>query len=218
MFQSDVDDRDDPVVAVDDDDLITNDEIHVPAPLGIDFNERRGNLYNPDAGWHRGAGAEREVDVISPRHISAGQDRLSDLRPLLRCQVYAAARLTLLRLALLRLALLTLLTSLALPRRLTGLALLTLLALRGLIRGLIALRGLFAAILLHPLIALALRSLFSLSLGGLARGLALLPSLRLALLLSLRGLLGLTLLRRRLGRLALGGTAALLASALHALG
>ena len=43
-------------------------------------------------------------------------------------------------------------------------------------------------------IALALRSLFSLSLGGLARGLALLPSLRLALLLSLRGLLGLTLL------------------------
>jgi hypothetical protein len=212
LFQSDVDDRDDPVVAVDDDDLITNDEIHVPAPLGIDFNERRGNLYNPDAGWHRGAGAEREVDVISPRHISAGQDRLSDLRPLLRCQVYAAARLTLLRLALL-----TLLTSLALLRRLTGLALLTLLALRGLIRGLIALRGLFAAILLHPLIALALRSLFSLSLGGLARGLAL-PSLRLALLLSLRGLLGLTVLRRRLGLLASGGTAALLASALHVLG
>jgi hypothetical protein len=43
-------------------------------------------------------------------------------------------------------------------------------------------------------------------------------TLRLALLLSLRGLLGLTLLRRRLGLLALGGTASLLASALHALG
>jgi hypothetical protein len=205
------------VVAVDDDDLITNDEIHVPAPLGIDFNERRGNLYNPDAGRHRDAGAEREVDVINPRHIPAAQDRLSDLGPLLRCQVYAAARLTLLRLALLTLPLLrcltrlslallgrlTLLASLALLRRLTGLALLTLLALRGLIRG---------------LIALALRSLVSLSLRGLARGVALLPSLRLALLRSLRGLLGLTLLRRRLGRLALGGTAALLASALHTLG
>ena len=216
MFQLDVDDRDDPVAAVDDDDLITNDEIHVPAPLGIDFNERRGNRYNPDAGWHRGAGAEREVDAINPRHISAGQDRLPDLRPLLRCQVCAGARLALLRLALLTLPLL---------RCLTSLALLTLLA-RGLIRGLIALslvrlRGLLAAILLHPLIALALRSLFPLSLRGLARGLALLPALRLALLLSLRGLLGLTALRGRLGLLALGGTggtAALLASALHALG
>ncbi|HET9816195.1 MAG TPA: hypothetical protein VFQ33_10565 [Xanthobacteraceae bacterium] len=203
------------MAAVDDDDLITNDEIHVPAPLGIDFNERRGNRYNPDAGWHRGAGAEREVDVINPRHISAGQDRLPDLRPLLRCQVCAAARLALLRLALLPLL-----------RCLTSLALLTLLALRGLIRGLTALslvrlRGLLAAILLHPLIALALRSLFPLSLGGLARGLALLPSLRLALLRSLRGLLGLTALRGRLRLLALGGTggaAALLASALHALG
>ena len=196
LFQLDVDDRDDPVAAVDDDDLITNDEIHVPAPLGIDFNERRGNCYNPDAGWHRGAGAEREVDVINPRHIFAGQDRLPDLRPLLRCQVCAAAGLALLSLALLTLPLL---------RCLTSLALLTLLALRGLIRGLIALslvrlRGLLAAILLHPLIALALRSLFP---------------------LSLRGLLGLTALRRRLGLLALGGTggtAALLASALHALG
>ena len=178
LFQLDVDDRDDPVAAVDDDDLITNDEIHVPAPLGIDFNERRGNCYNPDAGWHRGAGAEREVDVINPRHIFAGQDRLPDLRPLLRCQVCAAAGLALLPLALLRLALLTL----PLLRCLTSLALLTLLALRGLIRGLIALSlvrlgGLLAAILLHPLIALALRPLVSLNLRGLARGVALLPLL-----------------------------------------
>jgi hypothetical protein len=219
LFQLDVDDRDDPVAAVDDDDLITNDEIHVPAPLGIDFNERRRNRYNPDAGWHRGAGAEREVDVINPRHIFAGQDRLPDLRPLLRCQVCAAAGLALLPLALLRLALLTL----PLLRCLTSLALLTLLALRGLIRGLIALSlvrlgGLLAAILLHPLIALALRPLVSLSKRGLARGVALLPLLRLALRLSLGGLLGLTLLRRRLGLLAFGGTTALLASALHALG
>jgi hypothetical protein len=219
LFQLDVDDRDDPVAAVNDDDLITNDEIHVPAPLGIDFNERRGNCYNPDAGWHRGAGAEREVDVINPRHIFAGQDRLPDLRPLLRCQVCAAAGLALLPLALLRLALLTL----PLLRCLTSLALLTLLALRGLIRGLIALSlvrlgGLLAAILLHPLIALALRPLVSLNLRGLARGVALLPLLRLALRLSLGGLLGLTLLRRRLGLLAFGGTTALLASALHALG
>jgi hypothetical protein len=42
VFQSDVDDRNDPVVAVDDDDLIANDEVHVPAPLGMDFDERGG--------------------------------------------------------------------------------------------------------------------------------------------------------------------------------
>src|SRR5258708_25000050 len=63
FLQSNVDDRDDPVVAINDDDLITNDEVHVPAPLGIDLDECRGNLYHPHAGWHRGAGAEGEVDV-----------------------------------------------------------------------------------------------------------------------------------------------------------
>ena len=72
----------DPVVAVDDDDLIANDEVHVPAPLGMDFDERRGNLYHPDASWHRGADADGEVDVVNPRHIPAGQDHLSDLSPI----------------------------------------------------------------------------------------------------------------------------------------
>jgi len=118
------------VVAVNDDDLITNNEVHVPAPLGMDLDERRGNLHHSHARWHRSADADREVDVINPRHIPAGQDRLSDLRPLLRCQVYVAAGLALLGLALLRLpllrslawlslaglALFTLLPSLALPR------------------------------------------------------------------------------------------------------
>ena len=130
MLESDFDDCDDPVVAVNDDDLITNNEVHVPAPLGMDLDERRGNLHHSHARWHRSADADREVDVINPRHIPAGQDGLSDLRPLLRCQVYVAAGLALLGLALLRLpllrslawlslaglALFTLLPSLALPR------------------------------------------------------------------------------------------------------
>jgi hypothetical protein len=141
---SDVDDRDDPVVAINDDDLIVDDEVHVPAPLGMDFDERRRNLYHPDAGWHRGADADGEVDVVNPRHIPACQDCLSDLRPLLRCQVDAATRLALLRLTLLSLPLLRSLAWLSLLpglplRRLTGLALLTLLALRRLAGGLIAL-------------------------------------------------------------------------------
>jgi len=130
LLESDFDDCDDPVVAVNDDDLITNNEVHVPAPLGMDLDERRGDLHHSHARWHRSADADREVDVINPRHIPAGQDRLSDLRPLLRCQVYVAAGLALLGLALLRLpllrslawlslaglALFTLLPSLALPR------------------------------------------------------------------------------------------------------
>jgi len=116
------------VVAVNDDDLITNNEVHVPAPLGMDLDERRGNLHHSHARWHRSADADREVDVINPRHIPAGQDRLSDLRPLLRCQVYVAAGLALLGLALLGLALLRLplLRSLA-WLSLAGLALFTLL-------------------------------------------------------------------------------------------
>ena len=116
------------MVAVNDDDLITNNEVHVPAPLGMDLDERRGNLHHSHARWHRSADADREVDVINPRHIPAGQDRLSDLRPLLRCQVYVAAGLALLGLALLGLALLRLplLRSLA-WLSLAGLALFTLL-------------------------------------------------------------------------------------------
>jgi hypothetical protein len=174
LLVSDFDDCDDPVVAVDYDDLITNNEVHVPAPLGMDFDERRGNLYHPDAGWHRGADADGEVDVVNPRHIPAGQDCLSDLRALLRCQVDAAARLALLRLALLRLTLLSLpllrslawlslLPGLPLLRRLTGLALLTLLALRRLAGGLIALLLLGLTLLaLLPLALLALPLLRSL--------------------------------------------------------
>jgi len=201
VFQSDLDDRDDPVVAIDDDDLITNDEVQVPAPLRMDLDERRGNLHHPHAGWHAGADAQGEVDVIDPRHIPAGQDRLSDLRALLRRQIHAAARLALLRLTLLSLPLLrslawlslawlslTLLTGLALLRRLTCLALLTLLSWRSLTCALIPL------LLRLPFFAL-LRSLFALTLGRLAGGLSFLAALRLALLLSLRGLLGLALLR-----------------------
>jgi hypothetical protein len=213
------------VVAIDDDDLITNDEVQVPAPLRMDLDERRGNLHHPHAGWHAGADAQGEVDVIDPRHIPAGQDRLSDLRALLRRQIHAAAGLALLRLTLLSLPLLwslawlslawlslTLLTGLALLRRLTCLALLTLLSWRSLACALIPI----PLLLRLPLFAL-LRSLFALTLGRLAGGLSFMAALRLALLFSLRGLLGLALLRRRLGLLALGGAAALFSSTLHRL-
>jgi len=213
------------VVAINDDDLIADDEIHVPAPLGMNPDEWRGNRHHPHAGWHRGADADGEVDVLDLRHIPAGQDFFPNLRPLLRGQAGAAACLALLRLTL-RLSLLRSLawlslaslslTRLSLPwltgltplRRLTGLALLTLLAL--LTRGLLALLLPLATLLGLTLLAL-LRARFALTLGRLASGLSFLAALRLALLLSFRGLLGLALLRRRLRLLPLGGAAALLA-------
>ena len=231
---SDIDDRDDPVVAINDDDLIADDEVHVPAPLGMDLDERRGNRHHMHVTWHGGANADGEVDVVGARHIAAGQHRLPNLRALLHGQAGAAARLALLRLSLLRslawlsLAWLSLawvslvwlslpwLTGLVPLRRLTGLALLTLLALRTLTRGLLALLLPLATLLGLTLLTL-LRARFALTLGRLACGLSFLAALRLALLLSLRGLLRLALLRRRLRLLPLGGAAALFSSTLHGL-
>src|SRR6266516_4348888 len=118
-IRSDVDDRDDPVVAVDDDDLIADDEVHVPAPLGIDLDEGWGNRHHADAGRHGCADAQGKINVVDPRHIAAGQHRLPNLRALFRRQVGTAACLaclSLLGLALLRrlpLLGLTLLRSLA---------------------------------------------------------------------------------------------------------
>ena len=230
-IRSDVDDRDDPVVAVDDDDLIAHDEVHVPAPLGIDLDEGWGNRHHADAGRHGCADAQGKINVVDPRHIAAGQHRLPNLRALFRRQVGTAACLaclSLLGLALLRrlpLLGLTLLRSLA-RLGLTWLALawlalawlgltllrltrLTLLTLRTLTAGLVLLLLALAALL--TLFAL-LRSRFRL---GLARRLAALPALRAVLLRSLHPVLGWTLLRGRLRLLALGRAAALFA--LHAL-
>ena len=81
---SDVDDRDDPVVAINDDDLIADDEVHVPAPLGMDSDERRGNRHHMHVTWHGGANTDGEVDVIDPRYIAADQDLFPNLRALLR--------------------------------------------------------------------------------------------------------------------------------------
>jgi hypothetical protein len=126
--------------------------------------------------------------------------------------------LTLLALWSLTRGLLALLLPLTTLLGLTLLALLRarfLLALGRLTRGLLALLLPLATLLGLTLLAL-LRARFALTLGRLACGLSFLAALRLALFLSLRGLLGLALLRRRLRLLPLSGPAALLA--LHGLG
>jgi hypothetical protein len=214
------------MIAVHDDDLIADDEVHVPAPLGIDLDEGPGNRHHADPGRHGCADAQGEIDVVDPRHVTAGQHRLPNPRALFRRQVGTATRLACLpllrRLPLLRLTLLRSLARLGLTwLALAWLALawlgltllrltrLTLLTLRTLTAGLVPLLLALAALLRLILFAL-LRSRFRL---GLAYRLAILPALRAVLL---HPVLGWTLLRGRLRLRALGRAAALLA--LHALG
>jgi hypothetical protein len=171
------------VIAVYDDDLVADDEIHVTTPFGVDFDERRRNLDDAHTGWHRSADPDREIYVACARHVASHQDRLPNPGPLLCRQVdrAAATTLTLLSSALRRLS------------RLTLLALLTLRRLALLHRALVA-RGMRRAL---ALVALALaRALISLAL----------TTLRLAVLalvlLTFSTLLFLAL--RTLGRLSRG--------------
>jgi hypothetical protein len=125
---SHVDNRNDPVPTVHDDNLVADNKVHVPAPLGIDLDQGRRYRHHADAGRYDGASAQGKVNVIEPGALR--HDRLSYLCALLRRQVDVAA---LLRLALLGL---TWLPALVLLRplipALTGLVLLSVALGRGL--------------------------------------------------------------------------------------
>ena len=81
---------------VHDDNLVTDDKVHVPAPLGIDLDQGRRYRHYADVGRYDRASAQGKVNVIDPGALR--HDRLSYLCALLRRQVDVAA---LLRLALL---------------------------------------------------------------------------------------------------------------------
>jgi hypothetical protein len=178
------------VIAVHDNDLVADDEIHVTTPFGVDFDERRRNLNDAHTGWHRSADPDREVYVACARHVASHQDRVPDPGPLLGRQVDRAAATTL---ALLSSAL----------RRLTLLALLTLRGLALLRRALVALglRGALALVALTLACALISLALTTLRLALLA---LVLLTLRALIPLTLSTLLLLTLsaliLLRRLSR------------------
>jgi hypothetical protein len=106
---SDVDNRNDPVPTVHDDNLVTDDKVHVPAPLGIDLDQSRRYRHHADAGRYDRASAQGKVNVIDPGALR--HDRLSYLCALLRRQVDVAA---LLRVALLGLTWLSALVLLSL--------------------------------------------------------------------------------------------------------
>jgi hypothetical protein len=213
------------VIAINNDDLITYDEVHVAAPFGMDLDEDRRNLDYMYRSRNGGTDRDRELDVAGARYVAAHQHRLSDLGPLLARQRHVSAALALLSLAARRgLALLALLTLRGLTLHLVslgwawGLALISL-ALSG---GLILLSALGLTLTLVILHILALGALLALVLRRLACRLVFLATLTLRALLCLALLvfpiLGLTRLRSltiltglpgRTSRCASGGTLAL---------
>ena len=186
------------MIAIDDDDLVAHDEVHMPAIFWVDFDEYLRNRDDAHAGWHSGADLNREVDVGCAGHIAATQHRFPNFGALFRCQRRFAATLALLRLTLWGLALLALLTLLAL---------LPLLTLRGL------------PLLRRTLIALGLGRALALIALSLAGGLIPVTLSALGLsLLTLRTWLRTWLrLARLVSRLVLGSTAGL-RTAGHVLG
>src|SRR5262245_65513504 len=79
---------------VDDDDLVTHDEVLVSAPRRVDLDQRGRDLDDAHARRHHGSDAHCEVDVIRARHVAAGEDGLLNLRALLRGQIHADTGLT----------------------------------------------------------------------------------------------------------------------------
>jgi hypothetical protein len=80
--------RDDSVTAIDDDDLVVDDEVHMPAPFRIDLDQGRGHSDDAYAGRHRGPDADGEVDVGGARPL--GDHGVADRRALLGGQCLGA--------------------------------------------------------------------------------------------------------------------------------
>src|SRR5262249_9576386 len=112
-------DRDDPMIVVHDDDVVTHDEVLVATPFRVDRDERFGNLDDSHVVRHHRAHAHGEVGVVDSRHVAAAEDILTDLGSLFSRQVHRA----LLALALLGLALTLVPAFLALVLRVTLLSL-----------------------------------------------------------------------------------------------
>src|SRR5262245_53627303 len=86
----DVENRNDVMVAVDNDDLIIDDEVEEPTPLRMDFDQHRRDLDDMHRGGHDGANPDREVDVVHAWGIAAAQHGFPHPGSLLRRQRYRA--------------------------------------------------------------------------------------------------------------------------------
>jgi hypothetical protein len=152
------------VPTVHDDNLVTDDKVHVPAPLGIDLDQGRRYRHYADVVWYDRASAQGKVNVIDPGALR--HDSLSYLCALLRRQVDVAALLRLALLGLTWLSALVLLSLTWLPALVLLRPLIT--ALTGLVLLSVALgRGSssFASLRLRGLVPLALALLALIPLG-----------------------------------------------------
>src|SRR5262245_44454832 len=69
----DVENRYDVMVAVDNDDLIIDDEVEKSTPLRMDFDQHRSDLDHTHRRGHDGANPDLEVHIIDPWCITAHQ-------------------------------------------------------------------------------------------------------------------------------------------------
>jgi hypothetical protein len=146
--------RYDAVAVVHDDDVILGDEIKVPAPFRMNFDECVRNLHHAYAGGHDCPDTQGEIDPIHPGYITPGEHCLLDSRALLGRERHAAGGRSGLHLAGLGLPLLA---------SLLGLGLLSLPLLRLRLRGssLLRLRSLPLRRVAVPALVLAARLLVS---------------------------------------------------------
>jgi hypothetical protein len=156
--------RYDAVAVVHDDDVILGDEIKVPAPFRMNFDECVRNLHHAYAGGHDCPNTQGEIDPIHPGYITPGEHCLLDSRALLGRERHAAGGRSGLHLAGLGLPLLASLLGLgllSLPLLRLGLLSLPLLRLR--LRGssLLRLRSLPLRRVAVPALVLAARLLVS---------------------------------------------------------
>src|SRR5262249_54773900 len=120
-------DGDDPEAIVDDDDLLTDDEVLIAAPLGVHLHDHLRDRHDVHGSWDGGPDREREVDVVHARSIAATDHRLADLGALLLGEIDGGIAATLLGVVAWLGALLALLTLVGLTLlTLVGLTLLTL--------------------------------------------------------------------------------------------
>ena len=192
--------RDYAVAVVDNDDVVTYDEVHVVAPFRMDRNQRLRNCHDVHSARHDNSRTQREVNRIEPRYIVPGEYRIADFGALLLRQGYVATGLGLLSSAgslLLTLLGLRLLSLTLLGLSFLALRWLSLLKLPSLSLSLrlvwsLALLAFAAARLLSlpALLMLGLAALFPCALAGglLALALSILLMLHPLSLLALRGL------------------------------
>src|SRR4030095_3724128 len=78
---------DDATAAVDNDDLIANNEILVVTEFRTNVDDRRGHRNNSDARWYNRANRHAEVHVVDARNVRPGKHGLPDTLPLLDAEV-----------------------------------------------------------------------------------------------------------------------------------